>query len=259
MKVALYTVMVGDYDIIFPITPFDNDFDYLIFSDIENLNIPGWKSIKIDNFQNLSPQKLSRFYKFFPNDILKEYDISIYIDGNIRVMGSLKSFVYKFCESKALIGLLKHPDRKTVKEEIEFCKGFNKVKNLVELDLEYKKYLSLNFCDDIGLTENSVIIRKHNELEVVNAMNLWWDLYLKGSGRDQISLPYVRKITNLTTYLIDIELRNKNNYFRVYEHNTKDAVFNLFIKFKVKSFHNSIFIVPKFILKIVISLRKLLK
>jgi hypothetical protein len=239
VKIAIYTVIIGNYDIIFPITPFDSDIDYFILSDIENLNIPGWKSIKIDNYQNLSPQKLNRFYKFFPNYIFKEY-------------------VFKFCESKALIGLLKHPDRKTVKEEIEFCKLLNKGKNPVEFDLEYKKYLNLNFCDDIGLTENSVIIRKHNDNKVINAMILWWDLYLNGSGRDQISLPFVRKITYMPTYLVDIELRKKNRYFRVYEHNSENTLFNLFIKFKVYSFHNPIFIFPKFILKVIITLKNFL-
>ena len=41
------------------------------------------------------------------------------------------------------------------------------------------------------MLEATIIIRKHNEDLCVSLMRSWWDEFINGVQRDQISLPYV--------------------------------------------------------------------
>ena len=41
------------------------------------------------------------------------------------------------------------------------------------------------------LTENRLLIRRHNKKRIINLMNSWWKEYLKGITRDQVSFPIV--------------------------------------------------------------------
>ena len=53
-----------------------------------------------------------------------------------------------------------------------------------------------------------------------NAMSEWLYLVTKFSGRDQISLPYIRSKYNLDEYFFDFSPRTSNNqYFIVLPHN----------------------------------------
>ena len=42
--------------------------------------------------------------------------------------------------------------------------------------------------DNLGITENGILIRRHNNPKVVELMELWWQEYLHGCLRDQVSL-----------------------------------------------------------------------
>lgn len=41
------------------------------------------------------------------------------------------------------------------------------------------------------MTENSIIVRKHNNKDTENIMRLWWKEYEKYPTRDQFSLSYL--------------------------------------------------------------------
>ena len=48
-----------------------------------------------------------------------------------------------------------------------------------------------NFPDNNGLSENCLIVRKHNELSCINFMNDWFDEIKYNSHRDQLSFNYI--------------------------------------------------------------------
>lgn len=57
-----------------------------------------------------------------------------------------------------------------------------------------------------------IIARRHNDTEVIKAMENWWNLVLRFSRRDQLSLPLVMHQSQLTFIGREIELR-QNNFF----------------------------------------------
>ena len=54
-----------------------------------------------------------------------------------------------------------------------------------------KRYKKHDFPDDIGLSENSLIVRKHKEKDCIDLMNQWFNEINKYSHRDQLSFGYI--------------------------------------------------------------------
>ena len=53
------------------------------------------------------------------------------------------------------------------------------------------RYNKLNFPDNSGLSENSLIIRKHNDIKCIIFMEKWFNEIKKYSHRDQLSFNYI--------------------------------------------------------------------
>lgn len=236
MRALVYTVVIGDYDYVFPPKNIDDSIDYFIITDDEDLEVDGWDVLLIENrFKNWSASKINRYYKMLPHIFFSGYDVSLYLDGNVRVVGSLTEFFNSFIESDSKIGLLKHPKRKTVKEEIVACLELGKVDNPIQITEEYNKYIKLGFKDSVELTENNVIIRKHNDAGVITSMEFWWACLLDSVGRDQISLPYVREKFKVKETLYDFNSRVKNPFFRIYPHRRKELFYDFGVYFKAQA------------------------
>ena len=65
------------------------------------------------------------------------------------------------------------------------------------------------FPDNKGLSENSLIIRKHNDMKCINFMEKWFNEIKNNSHRDQLSFGYIfwktgDKIIKYT-FLFDID------------------------------------------------------
>ena len=85
MKIALYTVLTGNYDALAQPKVIDERFDYFCFSnDIPKSHIGIWEIRKFDGAFP-SKQIESRYPKMHPWEVLPEYDYSVYMDANIRI------------------------------------------------------------------------------------------------------------------------------------------------------------------------------
>lgn len=247
---CVYTVNVNDYDFVFEPVITDDDIDYILFTDNPNVKSKNWiiKIIPKSFFEEMSPAFINRLYKFLPNKFLSCYDVSIYIDSNIRLINSISPLMNDFIEANCSIGFIKHPLRVSVIEEIDACVSNLKVVDEKLLQKEYEKYKSLGFTDKKRLTENSIILRRHNRSSVIDAMNLWWDYFKCSAGRDQISLPYVREKVILDEKIYDIKLRENNGMFQIYKHKTKNSFVNFKIYLSVVIKNNFLFTTIKDIL-----------
>lgn len=66
------------------------DIDYICFTDNIDLLSDIWQIRLIpDELRNLSNVKKQRVIKICPHRYLREYDISIWIDGSMQVQGDL--------------------------------------------------------------------------------------------------------------------------------------------------------------------------
>lgn len=210
---VVYTAIFGEYDNLMPVKETWN-CDFICFTDNLNLKAHGWKIVLVE--QNEQSSMANRRFKMLPHKYLKNYSKSLYVDGNVKITSDPEVLFDKYL-SAYTIAIPKHLDRNCLYEEAEYCANVNLVSRQV-IEAQMKKYLSEGFPKKFGLSENSVIFRKHNELEVIAAMELWWETYCSGAKRDQLSLQYVIWKKNVKMQFISENPRGKNKYFRTMAH-----------------------------------------
>ena len=79
-------------------------------------------------------------------------------------------------------------------------------------------YFNEGYPHNNGLIVSGVLLRKHNEKDVIRTMERWWEEVKYGSKRDQLSFDYSVWKTDLKYNYIEGDIRD-NKYFRLLSHN----------------------------------------
>ena len=133
------------------------------------------------------PVMNAKIYKILPHQFI-DADISVWIDGNIKLLIPLEEFVDEFLGDFDM-GVWEHFDRDCVYEEGEAAKGLGG-DYTIGIDEQLRHYRRQGFQEHWGLAECNVLVRRHTPLmEEFN--NAWWAEICRWSCRDQISFPYV--------------------------------------------------------------------
>lgn len=207
-NIAIYTVITGDYDTIKQPQVITPGAEYFLFTNNHCGEEAGvWKIVHLDepeltaawsgsvnrNDAIVSDNKrinnilLSRKVKMLAHKYLPEgYDMSIYIDADMMIKANL-SKLFELLNDNVLMAAFKHSSCFSVRDEIDDLIERGVVKPAV-VEHQWKRYHEWSFKDDIGVTENGILIRRHNNPKVVELMELWWQEYLHGCLRDQVSL-----------------------------------------------------------------------
>ena len=112
----------------------------------------------------------------------------------IKNKDNLDEFLLKILAPNISIYVLEHPDRNSIYNELDAV-VFALKESKVNSDIVRNRYKFLfnrkNYTYDNGLSENSLIVRKHNDLNCINFMNHWYYEIKHYSHRDQLSFNYV--------------------------------------------------------------------
>ena len=187
-RLVIYTVIIDGYDTLKEPEFLDENCDYVCFTNDKKLTSEIWQTRLIED-THIDNTRLQRMYKILPHRFLSEYEYSIYIDGNVRIIGSFRDFVKKEWRGASLLGL-KHPSRDNVYDEAEACINFNKDDPEI-IRKQIEKYKSEGYMADNGLTVNNIIFRKNNDQQLIKVMEDWWEEIQNNSRRDQLSFCYV--------------------------------------------------------------------
>lgn len=194
-KKAVYTCITGNYDHLNSHTCTSDQWDYICFTDNQELlkkGHPHWK-IRPLQFTALDPARNSRWHKVFPDRILPEYDACLYVDANINI---LAPDIFRYIDNKLLhpsaapLAIHKHFQRNCIYEEAQECIKLQ-LDSPSLIDEHILKLRALNYPENIGLQENNVIYRRHHDAKVKQLMEEWWWWISNYSRRDQLSLNYV--------------------------------------------------------------------
>lgn len=170
---------------------------------------------------------MTRFFKLFPHLFFKDYDLSIYIDASFIVKGNLNELLIKVLNPSFDIYFLQHPRRNTILQE--FSAVVNNKRDTKEIvNIVKKRYIKEKFPDNLGLTENCIIIRRHNNKKVVKLMKIWWNEIKNYSYRDQLSLNYAIWKLNSKLKIYYLPKRLMLNYFSYKKHKNPTQFWNYF-------------------------------
>lgn len=186
-RVAVYTAIFNDYDVLIDPVVTESGVDYICFTDNPELKSDVWET-KIANPMT-DPVLSNRRIKILAHEYLEDYELSIYIDGNIQIRQPVKPLIENYLLS-ADFALYKHPERSSLFAEANACIEQKKAEEEPVRDqIDY--YRNAGFPDNEELTENRVLFRRHHQPEIKDLMWSWWREVSERVSRDQLSLMFV--------------------------------------------------------------------
>lgn len=189
-KCVIYTCIIGTYDELSQPEFADPDFDFVCFvgkgekrSDRDGV----WELREFDCGLD-DPRLVSRYPKMHPHVLLPEYETSVWLDGNVKIMDPT---LYEAARAKMASGVrysgLSHPGRDSLYTEA--WAAWRKVHRISLWNMlhVWAWLLMHGMPFRSGLMENNLIFRRHMDPSVVRLDEMWWDRLFDLSLRDQLS------------------------------------------------------------------------
>lgn len=191
-KKVIYTFIFGGYDDLKEPEIVSQGWDYICFTDDKNLISEVWEIKQFTRDEKsigLNNKRLAMMHMILFHKVLPQYDVSISIGGQIKINCNLYLFLKNnWNERHEMISVL-HPQRDFIYEEAIACLDQRKDENNVIED-HINRYKKDKYPAHNGLYATGVIVRKHSSLPLKTMCELWFDEYIRGSKRDQLSLNY---------------------------------------------------------------------
>ena len=189
-KIALYTSIVGDYDLLQQPPVLDEGFEFICFvgrGEKTADRIGAWEIRELPlTFGN--PTLDARWAKTHPHELLPDYACSVWVDGNIILTdGSIYEAVRSKAASDVQYSGVPHPARDCTYKEARKCFDMRYLSlfGLLKVWL-YLAFLGLPL--HAGLMESNLVFRRHMDPDVVDFDTRWWKHVRHLSRRDQLSL-----------------------------------------------------------------------
>jgi len=233
-KKVIYTSMFGvdgnaEFFLHEPLCEMDG-WDFICFTDNDKITSDKWTVKLVTPFYPDGARDNRRF-KILPHRHLKDYDISVCVDGDVQITKDINDIVDTYL-SEYNFAVLDHKlcgvsttgtlnSRNCIYQEAQFIQwlGDNhpRKKYKDNMDIIHKqvnRYKQNGYPENNGLARTTIIFRRHNDLEVIKNMEDWWTEYKYNSRRDQLSLPYVVWKNKFKFKYIDIDI-DDNKYFKL--------------------------------------------
>ncbi|TKD62369.1 glycosyltransferase domain-containing protein [Flavobacterium sp. ASW18X] len=237
-KIAIYTGAFGKNYGIIPQKKIPGA-DFFCFTDDKTKIKSPWKTIELLSDHPDEGRK-NRHPKILPHLYFKDYDISVYIDSNYLIVGDIHELIQSLGNFKMAIFDHNQCDdkRDCVYDEFDALiklgkerGSFKDAPEVMEKQIAFLK--SENYPKNNGLIFSAVLVRKHNDPEVIKVMEDWWQMVSTRSKRDQLSFDYAAWKNNFKPSIISGDLRRGNPYFYFVSIAQKSYAYRLFkLKFK---------------------------
>lgn len=220
---VVYTAIFGGYDQLQEPVQRSKNCDYICFTDDPDLKSDFW-TIRLIQDAKLSPARLSRKPKILPHLYLQDYEASLYIDGNLLLIGDVHTYIRTYARTSPMLGV-KHGERDCVYQEYRACRESHR-DDLSVMQKQIERYEREGLPAGLGLIVGSFIYRRHHDPAVIRVMNRWWDEFSHQSQRDQLSFTYSCWKEN---FHYDLYYANNwsNDYFLWLPHRIQGNTINL--------------------------------
>lgn len=190
IKKVIYTCITGEYDDACAHVYVDDTWDYVMFTDNPYLlSMPQYMhwGIRPLQYNKLTNVKNARWHKINANKLFPEYDISLWIDGNIVIMKpEFFKRINRMIERGTAIAIPPHPERTCIYDEAEKIKEL-KIDNKNTVNQEMRILHLTRYPRNNGLNETCIMLRRHNDNRIKRLQRKWWRMVDKYSKRDQLS------------------------------------------------------------------------
>lgn len=190
-KIALYTCITDGYDQFEEQRVQIPNCDYFIISDKAVNSSGNMENILLNDVvpSNIKNARLqNRYCKMHGHTIFRDYQYSIYLDGNVELLQDISEYLYLSGESG--VAFYQHEIRDCIYDEGIAVMLLDKA-DAKQVKAQLKEYAEQGMPAKYGLLAGGVIFRDHSKNWGNQIMENWWKEYLRWPTRDQISLMYV--------------------------------------------------------------------
>ncbi len=188
-RIAVYTGIFGGYDKICRPKVQPPNIDYYFISDEYPAQPQPFQWInarEVIPSDITSPIKRNRYIKMHAHKLFPQYQYSVYIDGNITLTADVSGFIH---HNKAGISTFMLPWRDCVYYEALATVNDRRVA-FDDVCRQMDRYLEEGMPMHYGLPEMPVIAMEHGKPECMKVMETWWQEFVSGAQRDQLSFMY---------------------------------------------------------------------
>jgi hypothetical protein len=143
------------------------------------------------------PVRSARFAKLHPHLLLKDYDVSLYIDCTVLLKQPPEALfdALLFGRSETM-ACLRHSQRDNMPDEALAILdlGFDDPETCLR---QLRAYADGGQQGTVALIWTGLLLRFHHRKKVVTMMERWWEHVLRYSRRDQLSFCYVAEILHI--------------------------------------------------------------
>ncbi len=226
--IVVYTAIFNNYDTLKKIKNHKN-CDFVCFTDDSNLKSKFYDVRVVEKIHN-DPTRNARMYKILPHRFLPEYKYSIWLDASMLTKkGFNPQVMIKENLQDVSLSTFKHPSRTCLYDEFDACIKL-RLDDIGLMETQRNKYLSEKHPHNNGLLWSGCLLRKHNEKEIIDFDEAWWNELSNYSKRDQLSFNYIACKNKLHFKMLDINMYD-NKYFFYVGHKDIGRKRDAFIKY----------------------------
>lgn len=191
---VVYTAIFGGKDLLNEPRRPSPFLDYVAFTDDVRMYSDIWKVVVVPRPAGFEPSRVSRFYKIFPQFVLPQYEASLWVDGNIELIGDTQELFDKYL-AQGWVNV--PPDfgqglkwaKRDIYDEARHCIHLRK-DDPEAVEKHISRCRREGHPERFGLWQNMLILRDHYSTAAARLCSVWWAEYLNGCMRDQISFPH---------------------------------------------------------------------
>jgi hypothetical protein len=223
-RIVVYTAVFGKKDELVEPTVVPEGVDFVCFTD-QKFSSRVWQVRRIEPPIPEDATRSARRIKILAHEYLPEYDISIWVDGNILVRADVREKAEREL-SDTPMAVYDH----AMSREFPLRSLFEGAEYLIRTAREGKPqedpalvaaqmeaYRKDGYPNTNGLLWSCVMFRRHHDPKVVETMQLWWKEVQTRTKRDQMSFNYVAWKTGLLFRYIPEDAAD-NPYFKRLNH-----------------------------------------
>ncbi|MCK4662599.1 MAG: DUF616 domain-containing protein [Bacteroidales bacterium] len=218
---VVYTIILGSYDGLKEPEIVNSEFDYICFTNKDDLTSNVWTIRKISCERHKSLKRCAAELIVYPFRLLKGYEISVLVGGQVSILCDIRDFVKNNLPPDKGLSIMRHPHRNCTYEEarvvLECRKDYPDI-----VHKQMKRYRKNGLPEHAGMVATGILIRRHSDKKMKKHCRLWLREVRKSSQRDQLSFNYV-----LWKYkLIDpfyYSLAERRACFNIHPHNNRQV------------------------------------
>ncbi len=195
---VVYTAILGGVDLLARPESIDADWEYICFSDA-SIDCPPWRRAPVTQTQPTLARE-SRYLKVNAATVLPDAELSLWVDGNVVPVASPQALADRYLFDHAL-ALHQHPQRGCVFDEAVAI--IDQGKDAAETVMaQVLRYAREQMPQNVGVHATAAILRRHTPA-IAALEQTWWHEIVRGSHRDQLSLPYALRAHDVSVATID--------------------------------------------------------